>query len=236
MADLNKDVIVTADLSGLSIKDKLAKIGVYGKLMTDKPTIVTGIIPTGAAVTTKVGLVEAKMLKHKALEEDLVALTLEINNDIKELSDIIVKEWVPQVQKACAGDIILINELGFGVKNTKVLLTSATKGRVTNSNPIISDVDTTNHLKHGISVINSKTRRIAKPLDALQTNIYGQIGGVIPTDVSKMVTFGIIVRGSYIHEFADEDFGKPVYYIAAYISKKTRKPVAVSPVFSAFVG
>jgi len=238
MADqnFNKDVIVVADLSGLSNKDKVEKIGVYGTLMTDNPLIVPNISPTGAILTTKVGLIEEMMLKHKTIEEVLIALTKEIKKQIKEASDIVVKEWVPQVQKACNGNIVDITTLGFGVKNSKVLITPATRGRITNSNPIISNIDTSTHLKHDIFVINSKTGKLAKPVDALQTNVYGQIGGVAPNDVNKMVTFGIIDRGNYLHEFDPADLGKPVYYMAAYLSKKTRKPVAVSPLFSAFIG
>ena len=86
MADqnFNKDVIVVADLSGLSNKDKVEKIGVYGTLMTDNPLIVPNISPTGAILTTKVGLIEEMMLKHKTIEEVLIALTKEIKNQIKE--------------------------------------------------------------------------------------------------------------------------------------------------------
>ena len=238
MADqnFNRDVIVVADLSGLSNKDKVEKIGVYGTLMTDNPLIVPNISPTGAILTTKVGLIEEMMLKHKTIEEILIALTKEIKKQIKEASDIVVKEWVPQVHKACNGNIVDITTLGFGVKNSKVLITPATRGRITNSNPIISNIDTSVHLKHDIFVINSKTVKLAKLVDALQTNVYGQIGGVVPNDVNKMVTFGIIDRGNYLHEFDPADLGKPVYYMAAYLSKKTRKPVAVSPLFSAFIG
>ena len=236
MENLEKDVIVVADLSGIPAKQKVEKIGVYANLMTDNPTIVANISPTAAVLQTKVDLINAKFVKHKTMEEALMAFTKEINKDVKEASDVVVKEWVGQVSKACAGNILLIEKLGFGVKNTKVKLTTATRGRVTNSNPIISEVDSSVPNRHKIFVINSKTGKAGKPADALQTSVYGQIGGVTPNDVNKMITFGIIDRGVYIHDFDPADKGKVVFYIIAYISKKTKKAVAFSPVFMAYIG
>ena len=80
---LNKDVIVVADLSGLSIKDKTERIGVMAQAMIDNPEIVPTISPSGEIVSTGVETLNAKIHKHKSMTETLTAFTVEINGDLK---------------------------------------------------------------------------------------------------------------------------------------------------------
>ena len=232
---LNKDVIVVADLSGLSMKDKTERIGVLAQAMIDNPEIVPTISPSGVVVSASVEDINAKILLHKSMTEVLSAFTFEINGDLKKISDTIIKGWVPQVDKACAGDIEKIYKLCFGVKNTKSKITTKTKGKVTNSYPIITSVDGKIHLVHRLHIINSATQSTAKPIDALQVCVYGQIGGVEPTDVNKMLNWGIVERGNFEYTFDPADADKAVYYMAGYISNKTKKVVVASPVFKAFI-
>ena len=114
---LIKDVIVIADLSGLSIKDKTERIGVLADAMIENPEIISTITPTGAELKIQLGLVNVKILKHKSMGEALLAFTGEIQGDLKKISDVVVKGWVPQVEVGCAGNIELINRLCFKVKN-----------------------------------------------------------------------------------------------------------------------
>ena len=102
---LIKDVIVVADISGLSMKDKTERIGVMAQAMIDNPEIVLNISPSGEVVSTNVEDVNAKILLHKSMSEALAAFTFEIKGDIKKLENGIVKVWMPQVEKACGGDI-----------------------------------------------------------------------------------------------------------------------------------
>ncbi len=231
----NKDVIVVADLSGLSMKDKTERIGVMAQAMIDNPEIVLNISPSGEVVSTNVEEVNAKILLHRSMEEALSAFTFEIKGDVKKLENGIVKVWMPQVEKACGGDIEKIYKLCFGVKNTKSKITTKTKGKVTNSYPIITSVDGKIHLVHRLHIINSATQSVAKPIDALQVCVYGQIGGVEPTDVNKMFNWGIVERGNFAYTFDPADIDKAVYYMAGYISSKTKKVVVASPVFKAFI-
>lgn len=232
---LNKDVIVVADLSGLSMKDKTERIGVMAQAMIDNPEIVPTISPSGEIVSTGVETLNAKIHKHKSMTETLTAFTVEINGDLKKLSNTIIKGWVSQVEEACAGDIEKIYKLCFGVKNTKSKITTNTKGKVTNSYPIITGIDAKIHLVHILHIINSATQSVAKPIDALQICVYGQIDGVEPTDVNKMLNWGIVERGNFKYTFDPADIDKAVYYMAGYISKKTKKIEVASPVFKAFI-
>ena len=232
---LIKDVIVIADLSGLSIKDKTERIGVLADAMIENPEIISTITPTGAELKIQLGLVNVKILKHKSMGEALLAFTGEIQGDLKKISDVVVKGWVPQVEVGCAGNIELINRLCFKVKNTSSKITAATKGKVTNSYPIITGIDAKIHLVHILHIINSATQSVAKPIDALQVCVYGQIDGVEPTDVNKMLNWGIVERGNLKYTFDPADIGKAVYYMAGYISNKTKKVVVASPVFKAYI-
>ena len=165
----------------------------------------------------------------------LKSKTTEIETAQDVLKDIIINKWVLQVQEACGNNTKNIILLGFGLKGVDNGTSDEVVGMAVDSHPMISGIDTKVHLQQKLHIINNVTGGIKLPNDAKQINVYGQIDGIAPNNISTMINFGIARRGKYLHDFDVADIGKIVYYIVAYINKKTLKPMEMSPVMSAYI-
>jgi len=216
-----KKVIVTANFGGLNETETTEKAEGYGTAMKANPDIVAGIKPTAVELLEKVGNVKSIALEYAEIVKSLKSKTEEFHIAQQEVKDIIVNQWVGQVQTACGDDTKSIKLLGFGIKGDDNSTSDDVIGKAVESFPIINSITSKAHLIHVLDIKNSETCKRRLPKDAKQTNIYGQIGGTTaPNDVTKMINLGIASKGKYTQTFDPADFGKPVYYIPAYISKK----------------
>jgi len=233
---INKQVTVTANLTGLTDADFSSKTGGYGQAVTENILLLPTITPAGTVVTTKVGLLNTMFLDRDDIIKLLKAKTAEIAAAKAELNNIVVVQWVPQIQEACGGDPEKIKLIGFGIKGIDDGKAAVVVGMASGSHPIINYVDTKVHLQHTVSIINSLTGGRAVAKGASRTEVYMQIGGTVPpNDISKMSHVGAAKKGFRKVNFDISNLGNTVYYIAVYIDKKTGDPLEMSPVYSAFI-
>ena len=230
---LNKKVIFTANLNGLSKADELKKITAYGQAVKDNTVLVPDILPVATELLSKVAIINTKIIAHTNLTKQLTSATEELNNLQQEVKNIVVDQWLPYVQENLSNDIEGAMELGFGVKGQST--TVETKGKADESHPVIIRIDMNVQLQHTLHIVNSETSLPTRPDDAEYLAVYRQIGGVAPIDIANLKEAGIAKRGKYASKFNAEDKGKSVFYILAYISKKTLEPLEMSPVYSAII-
>ncbi|HEX7412482.1 MAG TPA: hypothetical protein VF411_00450 [Bacteroidia bacterium] len=245
---VNKKVVLTADFYGLTQEEKLKKETDMTLAQKNNPLLVPGLNPTAVVIQNRIialtdpntGLVhELEMVR--ANEKTLVG---QIADEVKAIESIIVSEWMSQTQSAIAGDVNKAATLKFGVKGvsgggaqTSSVMEMA---KTATSAPVIVKIDTDVHDEHILHIHNNITNKRGHGKDILRVDMYAQNGGTLPINFAALIAnggqlLGTAERGVYINTIiaTTANSGTTVYYIAVYISKKTKKPVAYSVVASA---
>ncbi len=234
MSKLNKKLIVTTNIKGLSYGKFRSKTKGMVQAQEDNPGVVTGLDPIASVVKGKIQGIDDKVAERKAIEQKKKDLTGEINDGITEVTNIMNDNWGPQVQKAANGDVNFVKLFGFGVKG---LDDGESEPEVTieNSIPSIINIKSSSHLQQELEAINNITKKVGLPKGAKELAIFIFIGTSEPSDISKMRYLGATKRGKISHNFALDDAGKTAFYIAVYTSKATGKPVATTSIIAKLV-
>lgn len=225
-------VVKLSDLTEIKFKEKVRNIITA---MGNNPTYVPNIYPSAADMELEYTNMDDLFKQRGVLATLQKANTASIENAMYKIGSTITSRWANQVQNAPGITLAKIVKLCMDAKGLVNGKTKVVVGKASNSNPIITSVESKHHLQHTINIINSANGKTGKPADANSLNVYMQIGGEMPTDINKMRSAGIATNGKYTEKFKAEDLYKLVYYIAVYISKETLKPMIISPVFIAVI-
>ena len=233
---LNKEMEVIAGISGTPIGTQLKTAEGICDAIIANPTVAT-VTPTALSVKTKIAGILLLEIEKTDYMKKVNSITEQINAETREVRVTINSQWCSQVQATpgiTAADVLLIGMKikgeGAGGVEAKVV------NKASESNPLISKIESNLHMKHKIHIINSAKGNKGIPPDASACIVYMQIGGTtLPTDIDKMTYVGKISNGSITRDFKPEDVGKIVYYIAVYIDLKTDEPMIYSPVASALI-
>lgn len=232
---LEKKVIVVANISDLAENKFKLKVGSIVTAVKNNPTYVPNIVPTPDDVELELKNLDDLIINRGILSNMQKTNTISIEKSIYKLENIINSRWVNQVQNAPGITIAKIVRLGLGIKGLINGKTKDVVGNASKSIPIITSVESKHHLQHTINILNSANGKTGKPADAKLMEVYMQIGGEMPTDISKMQRAGFATNGKYKQTFKAEDLYKLVYYAAVYISKQTLKPMTMSQVCIAVI-
>lgn len=232
---LSKKLIVTVNFDGLSEPKLGQKMTDMATAAQNNPTIVPGLTPTPASVLAKILARQTLLTQRDTLRASQKQNTEQIHQAETDLKNIFTDQWATQVQLAIGTDASKAKLLLFGVKGEDSGHSDVVVAKAANSHPMISRIDSNVHLQQTLHTNNSISGNNKLPDDAKQIDIYEQIGGTAPADIKLMTHVGIAKRGKFINHFEAADLGKTVFYIAAYIDKKTLKPLELSPVASAIV-
>ena len=242
---LNKKLILTADFTGLTLEEKLSKQTDMVKAQIANPTLVPGLNPTATSLQTQIvaltdpntGLIH----QRSVLLAQVHALTAQINKAETTIKDIIVSQWMPQVQNALTGTANAISNaalLLFGIKGQTGGSTTGAgvMEKAADTAPVIAKIDN-QHNKQTLHIHNNLTGKTGHPKNVLRVDVYGQTGGTAPTDLAGLIAngggwLGTAKRGKFISPLTTANAGKTEYYIAVYIDKETLKPIAYSTVAS----
>ena len=232
---LDKKLIVTVNLKGLSGPKFQSKVTAMATAAHNNPNVVPGLTPTPDDVLTMIGDRENLVLQREALRKSLKSVTEKIHKADTAIKDVITSKWANTVQNTIGTDVGKAKLLGFGIKGVDNGHSDDLVGKASESFPHFSEIEISGSLRHILHIRNNITGKAKLPPDAKHINIYQQIGGDEPTDISQMKYIGIATSGKYVADFKPEDKGKTVYYIAVYIDKKTLKPLVQGWVASAIV-
>ena len=232
---LNKKLIVTSNLKGKNRLQFVKAVNIKIKAATDNNAIVPDLDPTPVQMQAKSDNLSGLLSLHKSLQAQMKSVIEQISQAKDDITNDINSGWVPYVQKKIAGDESKAKLLGYGVKGIDNGHSDEVVGKASNSCPFISRIDVNVHLQHTVFILNTESGKKKLPDDARQVDIYVQIGGEPPIGIKSMTYLGQAYRGKFINNFETADAGKTVYYIAVYISKKTRKPLEESRVVSAMI-
>ncbi len=228
-------VKLAPNLSKLGEDDYASESGAIIAAVNTHATVVPGLNPTPAAVKTKWddrNLIKLKKIdlldQVKQCDADLEASRIDITNDLTD-------SWAPQIQKIIAGDVGLAHLLRF-----HIIGSNPPPPTPPESVALCTKIDINIPGKHTIHTIDSITQKKALPKDILRCEVYGQTGGIQPTNLPELITngggrVGEIDKGKFVNELPAGNKGKTEYYILVYISKKTKKPFSYSIVYSATI-
>ena len=253
---LTKKFILTADLHGKTQEDTLAKETDMVKAQIANPGLVAGLNPTALAVQAKIVAItdpNTGLIHQRAVAEALTkSLTLQINEGIADVKNIIVDDWMPQTQTALTATPALALTaasnaalLLFGVKGiaggAAQTTSIASMSKNATSAPVIVKIDTDVAGEHILHIHNNITGKRGHPTDVAEVDVYAQNGGTQPVNLAALQAAGGQIlgeaeRGVYIN-FIPTTVAKntQIFYIAVYKGKKTKKTVAQSVVASAAV-
>ena len=205
------------------------------------PTYVSGLNPTPAEVITQIEALQGLVTLRDTLLEQVKTITEKIHLADDALTTVFTDGWAPQAQTAIAGDTTKAKTLGYGIKGTDTGHTpiNTAIAKVLESSPLIGKIDINTHLQHTLHILNDATGKKKLPVGILRIDVYGVTGGNEPADLAALITagggyLGEATAGKFVNAFTG-NVGKIEYYIAVYVDKKTKKPVAQSPVASALI-
>jgi hypothetical protein len=222
-----KKLIITTKFAGLSQEDLIEKVEAMIKAEEDNPTIVPGITPTPAAVTTKVEDIKGYILDNAVLKLKQKENTGKIKALVKDVKNDITSKWANQVQNTPGMDKTKAALLGFGSKGLDDGQGEPAV-KISNSNPTITIVDASRHLEHTLTIRNNVTGKIALPKDVKDTEVYMFIGKDEPVNFRKSCTYlGTAKRGKFTNTFTEDQVGSVVWYFVVY---KARKAGVISTV------
>jgi len=222
---LEKKLILTALLVGLKYSNFRKRIIAILKGQEDAP--IAGLTPTPASVQTDLDDLDDIVANGEALKLQQIANTEAYNAKTKKIRNEITDEWMPKVQTACAGDVEKAKGWGFGVKDV-YNGHSQSPVSVTNSYPLVTDIDYNNHLQQTIYLVNNTTEDVNIPDDAESLQAYETFDQANTTDVKKMMHLGRVKHGKITNHFHSEELGKEVWYVFVYVPKDEN----VSPILS----
>ncbi|MEI8203720.1 MAG: hypothetical protein WCH34_11940 [Bacteroidota bacterium] len=228
MKKLKKKLILVLNFAGLTVKQKIEKMTAIKTAHADNPTIVPNLLPTTTTVEDLITEVYGLFAEHDVVAGQLTTITSKINQKTDALVDIYVSKWATETQIAIAGDETLAKKLNYDIKGDV-----APSGKLEDTAPSIIEISNNKHGWHDLKIINIDSQKKRLPKGALRIDIYGQTGGTEPTDLASLIAngggyLGEATKGKFRHEFPSGNKGKTEFYIAVYISKKTKKPVSQS--------
>lgn len=240
MALIQKKVILTANMGGLTEVEKSNKEMQMATSHQTNIALVPGLNPAPTSVISMINAQNALFTERDNLREQMKQITAQIHANDVTITNIFVEQWPSQVKIAIGNDPVKAKLLGWGIKNFDSghipTGTALAKEIVLASRPEIIRIDINVHVQQSIHIVNNISGKRRLPKGILRIDIYGQTGGTMPTDYSLMGRpLGQSSRGKFVHTFTLADVGKIQYYIAVYVDRKTKKPVAQSPVASAMI-
>jgi hypothetical protein len=232
MENLEKKFILTAGLSHLS-EDKFLE-NVDGKMSA--MDLNSGLIPAGLSPTVAEGIDALKEVRddisdRKVLEEQLKSKNEKIAAGKLNLRNIIVTNWMPDLQVSLNGNVTNAKLLGFGVKGLDIVPSDVS---VTNSYPKLDKLDM-GYLVHTLYFVNSTTNRTPIPDDGLSIEIYEFFGKDEPKSIKEMSHVGKAVRGKFTNHFTEDQLGQTVWYAFVYSPKKEGVIAQLAPKKSSVV-
>ena len=215
---LIKKFILTALLQNISealFRSRTRKI-----VLAQVANPVPDLDPTPADGNTMIDDLDKLYDKRDALIDEQLKNTAEINKLKKKLNDMIVDDWMPDVQKFCDGDETVAKGYGFGIKG---VYDGEEPSPITVKTSYPSIVSTSNymHLQVTLEIENSESKEMALPDDAKSIDIYEYVGDTLPEgDYRKTMHYlGHASRGKYTAHFTEDMLGKNVWLLAAYMPK-----------------
>jgi len=231
---LVKKLILTVNLHGLKEQDKLQKFTDMQVAHQNNASWVPGLTPTPAVVATQITTAKGYLTQRNNLREQLKQVTEQYHLAETSLTNTFIA-WAGLAQTAIAGDTTKAKALGYGIKG------QGPKEPIEDeSDPVIVKIDINVYGQHTLHTQNNLTGKRKLPAGIARIDIYGQTGGTLPSDLTQMIAngggyLGEAAKGKYVNILPTGNTGKAEYYIAVYVSKKTKKPVAQSVVASAII-
>ncbi len=231
---LVKKLVLTVNLHGLKEQDKLQKMSDMQAAHLANTAWIPGLTPAPSAVGTSITTAKAILTTRNSLREQLKQATEQFHLADKTLTNIFVS-WAAQVQDAISGDTTKAKALGYGEKGQGV------KHPINDeSAPVIVKIDINVRGEHKLHLANNLTKKRKLPPGIARIDIYGQTGGDAPLDLAHLIIngggyLGEATKAEFVNALPTGNVGKVEYYIAVYVGKKTKKPVAQSMVESAMI-
>jgi hypothetical protein len=216
---LIKKFILTALLKNISEALFRTRTRKIVKAQIDNP--VAGLSPTPAQGQDLIDDLDEAYVKRETLIEQQLQNSEDIIKIKKKVNDMIVSDWMPDVQKFCNGDAGLAKSYGFGIKG-EYDGEAPPPVTVKTSFPSIVNVSGIMHLQATLEIVNSVSQEIVMPDDAKSIDIYEYVGENLPDGNYRktMQYVGQSSRGKYTAHFDSADAGKYVWLLAAYMPKK----------------
>jgi hypothetical protein len=219
---LEKKLILTAHLKGLSEAKFRGKTRSMAQAEIDEPTYVPGLTPPADEVMQLIDELDDTYTQRNVMRGALKAKTQHIKKLESKISDTIIDQWMPQAQTAIGRDEGKAKRLGFGIKGQDKYNTSDVS--VNNSYPIIINL-LTSSLRHTLEIVNSHNPKIVLPEDAERIDVYEWFGDDEPPyDLKKLSYLGVAKSGKLVNHFEPDQKDTHVWYVVVYVSKKTGKP------------
>jgi len=249
---LEKKFILTADFPKTE-EGRIQKAIAMIKAEIDNPGFVPGLNPAASAVQSQITTITdpgtgfmAQRDTARALEK---TLTAKITKAVDNVQDIITRQWMPQAEAVLKNDPDKINKaktLEFGIKTVDSghvdSTTAKTRAANTESTPVIVSADINVHNQHTLVIHDSHTKKFKLRPDVLRIDVYGVTSDTAPAGLSDLIAKGggylgqAGKGGKFVHTYtADPAKKQTEHYIAVYVGKATKKPIAESPVKSAFM-
>ena len=231
---LVKKLVLTVDLHGLKEQAKLQRFTDLQAAHQANIAWIPGLTPTPSAVATAITAAKGMLTSRNSLREQLKQITEQYHLAEKSLTDIFIS-WMAQAQLAISGDTTKAKALGYGEKGP------GGKHPINDEiEPVIVKIDINVRGVHKLHIRDSITNKRKLPAGIGRIDIYGQTGGDAPIDLAHLIMngggyLGEASKGDYVNDLPTGNVGKSEYYIAVYIGKKTKKPVAQSVVASAMI-
>ncbi len=216
---MNKKLIVVPNQGNLNESEIIKDSKEKANAMEEFPTIVPGIDPTPVAVKSILTGIDDNAAKRSLLLEEAMGLTEQINTDIEKVKGIFVDKWAIQIQAAPGIDVGKVKQLKFFVKGVYDG-EAEPEATVLNSYPQLDDIVKSTHLVHYLNMVNSITKKIARPEDAKDTEVYMFFGEQPPDNYKDMKYLGCAKNGKFTVTFTEGDVGKTVWYFAVYLPRK----------------
>ncbi len=232
---MEKKLIVVADMGHQTDLEFVKEVDLKAQSMIDNAGIVTNPNPTGLAVQGKATDMSKEIKARDLLLSEAQQKTTNIAGMRRDLTNILTSKWAPQIQDAVDGDEGKVELLRFRVKGKKLPAPPEP-----DSNPVFTKIDVNVNGQHTIYIINSFTQKKALPKGILRIDIYGQTGGNTPANLTELIAngggyLGQATKGKFVNVFNNQKTGTVEYYIAVYVSGKTKKPFSHSKTGSAVI-
>jgi len=224
---LNKELIATTNQDGLSeamlIQDCDDKINVH----IQDATIAPDLDPTPQAMQIKMTGIKTKVTNRNYHQQQAKQLTGEITVDLDDMKSLFARKWATYLESIPGMTVETLKLCKFGSKGI-YNAHPGTNVSVTESEPVIIELDDSRHLEIMITIINSKTKSVALPPDAKNMQIWYAAGDVFPTDLSAAHFLGNAPHGKFTAHFPIEMVGQNVCFAAIYEPKVAGASVVIS--------
>ena len=217
MEDLNKKYILTAGINHQTEAKFMENVN--GKILgleQNASLVPAGLDPPVTEGRTKFILITKYMDVRTELENKLKAINEKIAVEKKDISNMVVTNWMPVLQVSLDGSIENAKLLGYGVKGVGL---EPSEVSVTNSNPVLDKI-VIGYLTHTLHFVNSTTKSTAVPDDGMSIEVYERFGTVQPKSISEMTHIGKANRGIITNHFTEDHKDQTVWYAFVYSAKK----------------